>query len=189
MRAELRVTPGGKASPAVLRSAAGAALVVDVDLFHADGLGDLSLVGDGVLVEADALLGDGALFGDDLFLVEDDLVLFVGDRGALGGRVDVGVGDRLALDPDFLALDGHGLGDLVLDDVLAQPRAAALALGGADVQLFLGARHRLVGGRAGGVVADGAGLVRAIRAGRPGRPGRAGRAGAALGQAGVRTRL
>src|SRR5215217_8871418 len=182
MRAELRVTPGGKASPAVLRSAAGAALVVDVDLFLADGLGDLSLVGDGVLVEADALLGHGALFGDDLFLVEHDLVLFVGDRGALGGRVDVGVGDRLALDADFLALDGDGLGDLILDDVLAQPRTAALALGLADLQLLFGARHRLVGGRAGGVVADGAGLVGAIGAGHVGLAGGAGGAdaGAAL---------
>ena len=68
--------------------------------------------------------------------------------GAVGGVAGVGVGDRLALDADLLALDRDGLGDLVLDDVLAQAGAAGLALGRADAQLLLGARHRVVGRRA-----------------------------------------
>ena len=78
---------------------------------------------------------------------------------AAGGGVDVGVRDRLALDADLLALDGHRLGDLVLDHVLAQAGAAGLPLGRADAQLLLGARHRVVGRRAGRVAADGAGRV------------------------------
>src|SRR3712207_3886889 len=79
-----------------------------------------------VLLDADALLRDRALLRHDLLLVEHDLVLLVGDRGALGGRADVGVGDRLALEPDLLAPHRHGLGDLVLDDVLAQAHAPDL---------------------------------------------------------------
>jgi hypothetical protein len=97
--------------------------------------------------------------------------------GPVGRVADVGVGDRLALDPDFLAAHGDGLGDLVLDDVLAQPGTAGLALRGADAQLLLGARHRVVRGGAGGVVAD----RLAVRV----DPG----AGAALGQPGIRARL
>src|SRR5215204_6568029 len=100
--------------------AAGPALrIVDLDLLLADGVRDLLLLDLGVLVEADALLGDGLLFDDGLFLVEDDLVLFLGDGGAVHGVAGVGVGDRLALDADLFAAHGHGLLDLVLDDVLA----------------------------------------------------------------------
>src|SRR3954464_8031129 len=133
-----------------------AAVVVDLELLLAYGLGDHALVGADVLVEPHALLGHDALLGDGLLLVEHDLVLLFGDLGAVGGGVDVGVGDRLALDADLLAADRHGLGDLVLDDVLAQSHAAALALGRADAQLLLGARHRIVGGRTGDVTPDGA---------------------------------
>jgi hypothetical protein len=87
--------------------------------------------------------------------VEGDFVLLLGDGRAAGGGVEVGVGDRLALDPDLLALDRHG--DLLLlgGDGLAQPGPAALAGLGADPQLLLRAGHGVVGGRARGVAADG----------------------------------
>ena len=71
-----------------------------------------------------------------------------------GRVVAVGVGDRLALDAHLLALDRDGLGDVLGDDVLAQARTPGLALGGADAQLLLGARHRVVGRRTADVVAD-----------------------------------
>src|SRR3954453_22910052 len=131
--------------------------VGDVDLLLAHGLVDLALVGLDVLLETDALLGDGPLLGDGLFGVERDLVLFLGDRGAVGRVGDVRVGDRLALDPDLLPADGNGLRDLVFDHVLLQAHAAGLALGGADAQLLFGARHRVVGLGAADVVADDAG--------------------------------
>ena len=54
---------------------------------------------------------------------------------------------------------------LVLGDhVLAQPGATGLAGIGADAKLLLGAGHGVVGGRAGGVVTDDAGLVDAVGA-------------------------
>jgi hypothetical protein len=83
-------------------------------------------------------------------------VLLLGDVRAVQGVADVRVGDRLPLDPDLLVRDRHGLGDLLLDDVLAQPGPAGLDPLGADPQLLLRAGHRVVGGRAGGVVAHGA---------------------------------
>src|SRR3954469_22867902 len=118
-----RPPAGGLPSRAYL-----AAVVVDLDLLFAYGLGDLALVGVNVLVEPHALLGHDALLDYGLLLVQHDLVLLVGDGGAVGGGIDVGIGDRLALHADLLAADRHRLGDLVLDDVLAQPHAAALAL-------------------------------------------------------------
>src|SRR5829696_5748913 len=172
--------------PCRLRLAGAAPVAVDLDLLLAEGLGNLLLLDLGVLVEADALLGDGLLFDDGLFLVEDDLVLFLGDGGAVHGVAGVGVGDRLALDADLFAAHGDGLLDLVLDDVLAQPGPAGLALGLADLQLLFGAGHGVVGRRAAHVAADGAGLIAAgvdVRA-----AGAAGAAGAALGQPGVRAR-
>jgi hypothetical protein len=80
-------------------------------------------------------------------------VFRLGDVGPAGGGVEVGVGDRFALDPGLLALHRHR--DLLLlgGDVLAQPGPAPLAGLGADGQLLLGAGHGLVAGPAGPVVA------------------------------------
>src|SRR5829696_6741039 len=128
--------------------------VVDVDLFAADVLGDRPLLDLDVLVEADALLGDGPLLDDGLLGVQRDLVLFLGEVAAGHGGVAVRIGDRLALQADLFAPDGHGLLDLVGDDVLAQPDASGLAFGRADAQLLLRAGHGLVGLGAGDVLAD-----------------------------------
>ena len=54
----------------------------------------------------------------------DDLVILVGDRRAVRGVIDVGIGDRLALDADLFALHRDGDRLLLGDDVLAQPGAA-----------------------------------------------------------------
>src|SRR5215212_9853515 len=129
-------------------------VALDLDLLLADLLGDLALVGHGLGVEADPLLGHGPLVDHDLLLAQGDLVLLLGDGRAAGGGVEVGVGDRLALDPDLLALHRHRDGLLLGGDVLAQPGPAAFALGGADPQLLLGAGHGVVGGRPRGVAAD-----------------------------------
>jgi hypothetical protein len=108
----------------------------------ARGLGDLALLDLDVLVEAHALLGDRALGGDDLFLVEHDLVLFLGDRRTVERVTPVGVGDRLTLDAHLFASDGNRRCDLILDDVFLEAHAPALALGGADADLlFCGSWH------------------------------------------------
>src|SRR3954451_17067974 len=89
---------------AAARVAAGPGLeaplgvALGLDLLLADVLADGLLVGVDVLVEADALLGDGALLDDRLLGVEGDLVLLLGDLRAVERLVDVRVGDRLALD-------------------------------------------------------------------------------------------
>src|SRR5918998_4012705 len=127
------------------RLARPAARVVDVDLLAPDLLGDLTLLGHRVLVQAHALLRDGTLLGDDLLLVQHDLVLLLGDGRTVHGVADVGVRDRLALDANLLAADGDRLLDVVRDDVLAQARTPGFALGRADPELLLGARHRVVG--------------------------------------------
>src|SRR3954464_8017273 len=127
---------------------AAIALAVDLDLLLGHGVGDLALLLHGVLVEAHALLRHGALLHDGVLGVGRVLVLLLGDRGAVGRVVDVGVGDRLALDADLLALRRHRRLHLVGDDVLAQAGAARLTLRLADVKLLLGARHRVVRGRA-----------------------------------------
>src|SRR4051794_35872597 len=150
----------------------------DVDLLLANGLVDLALLGLDVLVEADALLGHDALLGDDLFAVQCHLMLFLGDRGPRGGVTDIGVGDRLALDPDLLAPHGHRLRDLVLDDVLLQAHATRLAFRGAHAQFLLGARDGTVGLRAADIVADDAR-----------RPLRGAITSGALGEAAVGARL
>src|SRR3954471_23264616 len=145
------------AARAKLEAALGVAL--GLDLLLADVLADGLLVGVDVLVEADALLRDGALLDDRLLGVERDLLLLLGDVRAVERLVGVRVGDRLALDAGLLPLDRGGLRHVLGRDVLAQARAAGLAALRADVQLLLGARHRVVGRRAGRVAADGAGRV------------------------------
>src|SRR4051794_12874688 len=111
----------GAAGPAALEAPLGVAL--GLDLLLADVLADGLLVGVDVLVEADALLGDGALLDDRLLGVEGDLVLLLGDGRAVERLVDVRVGDRLALDAGLLALDRHALGHVLGRDVLAQAGA------------------------------------------------------------------
>src|SRR4051812_27152998 len=110
--------PRGAAALAKLEAALGVA--VGLDLLLAEVLADGLLVGVDVLVEANALLGDGALLDDRLLGVERDLVLLLGDLRAVERLVDVPVGDRLALDADLLALDGDGLRHVLGRDVLAQ---------------------------------------------------------------------
>src|SRR4051812_43373557 len=157
---------------------------VDLDLLLGDRVGHLALLLDGLLVQAHALLRDGALLHDGLLGVERDLVLLLGDRRAVGGLVDVGVGDRLALDADLLALHRHRRLDLVRDDVLAQAGTARLTLRLADRQLLLGARHGVVGLGARDVVAD-----RRPGVERAPAPRAAGGAGAALRQPRAGARL
>src|SRR3954452_22424693 len=90
------------AARAKLEAALGVAL--GLDLLLADVLADGLLVGADVLVEADALLRDGALLGDPLPRVGRHLVLLLGDLRPVERLVDVRVGDRLALDAALLAL-------------------------------------------------------------------------------------
>jgi len=117
-------------------------------------------------------------------LVQRDLVLLLGQVTAGGGGVAVGVGDRLALDPDLLTAHRHRLLDVLGDDVLAQPCPAGLALGRPHAELLLRARHRVIGRRAAGVAPDHAGLSAAVRLVVAPR-----RARAAFGQPAVRARL
>src|SRR4051794_29791559 len=134
---------------------------VGVDLFLADLLGDLLLRALGLGAQAHPLLRDGFLAHHRVLLVEHHLVLLLGDLGTVVGGVGVVLGDRLALETDLFVRDRHGLGHVLGDDVLAEPRAAPLAGLRPDVQLLLRAGHGLVGGRAGGVVADRPLLARA----------------------------
>src|SRR5215216_2540523 len=129
-------------------------LVLDLDLLLADLLGHPLLVGHGVLVQPDPLPGHDPLLDHRLLLTEDHLMLSLRDRRARGGRVAVGVGDRLTLNPDPLPLDRNGLLDLLGGDVLPQPDPAPLALGGADPQLLLRAGHGVIGPRPRGVSPD-----------------------------------
>ena len=76
--------------------------------------------------------------------------------GPLVAASQVGVGDRLALDPDLLALDRHGDRLLLGGHVLAQPGPAPLPSLGPDLQLLLRAGHGVIGGRPRGVAAHGA---------------------------------
>src|SRR3954447_8174834 len=109
------------AARAKLEAALGVAL--GLDLLLADVLADGLLVGLHVLVEADALLRDGALLDDRLLGVERDLVLLLGDLRAVESGVAVGVRDGLALDADVLALHRDALRDVLGLDPLAQARA------------------------------------------------------------------
>src|SRR5919204_6821091 len=126
--------PAGDRLP--VPAASAATLVVDVDLLLADLLGDLLLAGHGVLLQANPLSRHGPLLHHRLLLVEGHLVLGLGDVRTGHGGADVGVGDRLALDPRLLALHRHGLGNLLGGDVLAQPHPAPLAGLGADLELL-----------------------------------------------------
>src|SRR5215218_8428330 len=85
------------------------AVGVELDLLLAHRVADLLLLGDGLLVQADALHRHGLLGDDGLLGVEHDLVLLLADRGSVHGVADVGVGDRLALDTGLLAGDRHRL--------------------------------------------------------------------------------
>ena len=90
--------------------------------------------------------------------MQGDLVLLRGDVGPGGGRVAVGVGDRFALKGDLLVRDRDAEGLLLGDHVLAQPGGAGLDGLRVGVQFFLGAGHRLVGGRTRGVAPGDPGL-------------------------------
>ena len=128
--------------------------VVAVDLLDvllADRLVDGDLVGDDVLLEADALLGDDVLLHHGTLLVEGHLVLLLGDGRTIQGVAPVGVGDRFADDAGLLALDGHRRVDVLCRDVLAQARTARLAGLRPDAELLLGAGHRVVGHVAGDI--------------------------------------
>src|SRR3954452_12992607 len=129
---------------------------VDLDLFLADLVADLLLAGDGLLVQADALDRHGFLLDHGALGAQRHLVLLLADGGAVEGTADVGIGDRLALHADLLVRHGHRLGDVLRDDVLAQPGAADLLGAGAHVEALLRAGHGIVRRGAGGVVADGA---------------------------------
>src|SRR4051794_3547956 len=145
-------------------SAVGHAVAVRVDLLLAHLFGDLLLLGHRLGVEAHALHRHGLLLHHGALLVQHDLVLLLGDRRAVKRLAAVGVRDRLALDPDLLALHRDGDRLLLGDDVLAQARATALAGLGAHMQLLLGAGHGVVRGRPGGVVTHRAGLVAGCQA-------------------------
>src|SRR3954453_20699779 len=146
--------PWCSGAPGRPRRAADAAVHVGVDLLLADVLGHGRLVGHRLGVQPDPLDRDGLLGDDRLLLVEDDLVLLLADGGPVGRGADVGVRDRLALETDLLVADRDGLRDVLGDDVLARPGAARLAGLRTDLQALLRARHGVVRGRAGGVVAD-----------------------------------
>src|SRR5215212_4115490 len=175
---------------AVVLAAEPLLVAVDLDLLLADVFADLALVGDGLGVEADPLLGHGPLVDHDLLLTQGDLVLLLGDGRAAGRRIPVGVGDRLALDPDLLPRHRHGHLLGLGGHLLAQPGPAPLAGLGADPQLLLGTGHGLVGGRPRDIPADGVAVFVGLGpagAGLGGRPG--GRVAAAVLQAVVAPEL
>src|SRR5829696_3128307 len=142
---------GGLSTSVTLLPPRSPLLVLDLDLLLADLLGHPLLVGHGVLVQPDPLPGHDPLLDHRLLLTEDHLMLSLRDLRARGGRVAVGVGDRLTLNPHPLPLDRNGLLHLLGGDVLAQPDPAPLPLGGADPQLLLGAGHSIVSRWPGGV--------------------------------------
>src|SRR4029450_3294644 len=90
----------------------------------------------------------------DLLLTQGDLVLLLRNARPTGGRTQVGVGDRLTLDPDLLALHRHRHRLLLGGHVLAQPGPASLTGLGPDPQLLLGTGHGVVGGRPGHIPTD-----------------------------------
>ena len=86
-------------------------------------------------------------------------MLLLGDRGPAGCLIDVRVGDRLALHPDLLALDGHRPGHVLGHDVLTQSHTPGFAPSLSDPKLLPGTRHRLVGVGAAHVMARPANVV------------------------------
>src|SRR5829696_6796323 len=146
------------------------AVALDLHLLLADLLADLPLLGHGLGVEADALAGNDPLLDHRLLLAQHHLVLGLGDVRAAGGRLQVGVGDRLALEPCLLALDRHRHLLLLGGDIFAQPDTAAFPLGSADGQLLLGAGYGVVGGRPRHIPADSVAILD-VPVGVPGGPG------------------
>jgi hypothetical protein len=122
-------------------------LILDLNLLLADLLGHLLLAGHGVLVEPHPLPWHHPLLHHRLLLAQHHLVLGLGELRAVGGRVDVGVGDRFTLNARLLPPHRDGLLHLLGGDVLAQPHPPPLPLGGADPQLLLRARHGVIGRR------------------------------------------
>src|SRR3954451_16124758 len=170
--------------------AAGHAVAPDavgVHLLLADGLADLLVLRDGLGVQPDPLDRHGLLLHDGTLGVQRHLVLLLGDGRAVQRAADVGVGDRLAGDPDLLVRHGNGLGHVLADHVLAQTRPTDLDPLGADVHALLGEGHGVVGRRAGGVVAPGAVPIGVVE--RAGGPGVTGRVGHPRAHAGVRRGL
>src|SRR4051794_20961446 len=131
----------------------GAVGVVELDLLLADLAADGLLLGDRLGAQFHPLHGDGLGRDHGALGVQCDLVLLLRDRGAVVGVAAVGLGDRLALQGDFLVRHRHR--DLLVlgDHVLAQPGPPGLAGLGADAELLLRAGHCGVGGGAGGVAA------------------------------------
>src|SRR4051794_33396436 len=149
---------GGRGSGVVDSAApvvAGTGVLVELDLLLADLAADRLLIANGLGTQPDPLdrLGLGAHHRP--FRAQGDLVLLLRDRRPGVGRTPVGVGDRLPFDPDLLVR--HRDGDLLVlgHHVLAQPRPPHFLGLGARPQPLLGAGHRGIGGRAGGVVALG----------------------------------
>jgi hypothetical protein len=70
---------------------------VELDLLLADLAADRLLLGDGLLAESHPLDRNGLGVHDRALRVQSDLVLLLGDRRAVKGAADVGVGDGLAL--------------------------------------------------------------------------------------------
>src|SRR3954447_2151278 len=141
---------GGGAMPLHPRPRGLASLIdvpLDVDLLLADVARDRFLVGADILLETHALLWNRALLDDGPLLGQRHLVLLLADLGSRHRAVAVRIGDRLAFDPHGLTLHRHRLADRLRGHVLSQPRPARLAPLRTDVQLLLGARHRVVGRR------------------------------------------
>src|SRR5215208_4645665 len=143
-----RPGPGALAKPEGRLGLPPVDVALGLDALLADLLRDGLLVGLNVLLESHALLRHRALLDDRLLLVQHNLVLFVGDVRAGCCSIDVVVSDRLAFDPRLLAADRDGLLNLLGLDPLAKPRPAGLLACGADADLLLGPRHRVVSGRA-----------------------------------------
>jgi hypothetical protein len=79
-------------------------VVVDLDVFFADFVGDGGFVGHGLGAEADAFNGFDVLVHDRDFAVQDDFVFFFADGWAVVGSCPVGVGDGFAFDVDLFML-------------------------------------------------------------------------------------
>ena len=79
-------------------------------------------------------------------------MFFFGDVRTGQGVAAVGVGDRFPLHPDLFPGDRDLHRLLFGDNVFPQPGPAGLDLFGADLELFFGPGHRVVGVRAGRVI-------------------------------------
>ena len=116
-----------------------------VDLFLADRLGDVLLLGDRLGGQADFLHPNDLLVHAHLILHQRNLDGVLPDRRAIGGVARL---QRLPDDPDLIVGHGDGDGLLLGDHILADPRAAGLDLLGAGEAV----RRQFDGqGRGGGV--------------------------------------